>query len=56
MSDSWRGFGLEIEFIDHLQVLTTNHYNTITNFHTLQITSAPTKSFQPAVSSPVVPW
>jgi hypothetical protein len=38
-SDSRRGFGLEIGFIDHLQVITTNNYNTIANFHTLQITT-----------------
>jgi hypothetical protein len=28
-------------FIDHLQVVTTNIYNTIANFHTLQIRSTP---------------
>jgi hypothetical protein len=26
-------------FIDHLQVVTTNNYNTIADFHTLQITT-----------------
>jgi hypothetical protein len=29
MSDCRRGFGLDIRFIDHLQVITTNNYNTI---------------------------
>jgi hypothetical protein len=28
------GFGLVIGFIDHLQVVTTNNYNTVTVFHT----------------------
>jgi hypothetical protein len=50
MSDSRRGFGLEIAFYDHLQVVTTNNYNTIA----LQITIVQqAKSFQ---SSTVVPW
>jgi hypothetical protein len=43
------GFG----FTDNLQVVTTSNYNTITNFHTLQITAAHAKSFRSAVSSPV---
>jgi hypothetical protein len=38
MSDSRRGVGLDIGFIDHLQVVTTNNHNIIANFHTLQIT------------------
>jgi hypothetical protein len=29
MSDPRRGFGLELGFIDHLQVVTTNNYNSI---------------------------
>jgi hypothetical protein len=45
MSDSRRGFGLDIGFIDHLHVVTTNNYNSIADFHTLQITRAHTKSF-----------
>jgi hypothetical protein len=38
MSDCRRGFGLKVGFADYLQVVTTNNYNTIANFHTLQIT------------------
>jgi hypothetical protein len=34
-SYSRRGFGLDIVFIDHLQVVTTNNYNTIANLHIL---------------------
>jgi hypothetical protein len=45
MSDSRRGFGLEIGFTDHLQVITANHYNTIAHFRTFQITTAHAKSF-----------
>jgi hypothetical protein len=53
--DHWRGFGLDIGFIDHLQVVTTNNYNTIADFHTLQITRAHAV-FQSAGSSLVVAW
>jgi hypothetical protein len=38
------------------QLVTTLNYSAIVNLHTLQITTARTKSFQSAVSSPVVPW
>jgi hypothetical protein len=31
------GFELVTRFIDHLQVVTTNNYNTIADFHILQI-------------------
>jgi hypothetical protein len=51
MSDYRRGFGLEIRFICHLQVVTTSNYNTIANFLTLQITTAHANSFQSAVTS-----
>jgi hypothetical protein len=51
MSGYRQGFGLEIGFIDHLQVITTNNYITIDNFHTLQITTAHAKSFQSAFTS-----
>jgi hypothetical protein len=49
------GFGLEIGFIDYIQVVITSDYNMITNFYTLKITTAHAKSFQSTVSSPVVP-
>jgi hypothetical protein len=45
MCDYRRGFGLEIEFIDHLQILTTKHCSTIDNSHTLHITTAQARSF-----------
>jgi hypothetical protein len=34
ISDNIRGFGSDIGFIDHSQVVTTNNYNTIADFHT----------------------
>jgi hypothetical protein len=39
MCDYGRVFWI-IGFIDYLQVVTTNNYNTIVDFHTLQITTA----------------
>jgi hypothetical protein len=51
MGDCRPGFGLEILFIDHLQIVTTSNYIAITNFHTLQITTAHAKSFQSLVTS-----
>jgi hypothetical protein len=48
-SDSQWDFELDIGFIDHLQVVNTN--NPITNFHTLQITTAHAKSFRSAAVS-----
>jgi hypothetical protein len=38
MSDSRRGFGLEIEFIDHLRIVTINNYDSLTELHTPNIT------------------
>jgi hypothetical protein len=49
-------FGLVIGFVDHLEIVTTSNYRTITNSHTLQFTTACTKSSQTAVFSPVVVW
>jgi hypothetical protein len=49
-SMEWLEMGFwTIGFTDHLQIVTTNNYNTIAHFHTLQITTAHTKSF-PACS------
>jgi hypothetical protein len=58
--DAWllTGFGLDIEFIDHLYTPrgTTNNYSAIAILHVLQITTAHAKLFfQPAVSSTAVP-
>jgi hypothetical protein len=38
MSDSRRGFGLDIGFSDHLQIVTTRNYNSLTELHTPNIT------------------
>jgi hypothetical protein len=37
ISDYRRGFVMDIIFIDHLEVVTTNRYNTIADFHTLRV-------------------
>jgi hypothetical protein len=49
-------FGLVIEFIKHLEIVTTSKYSGIANSHTLQFTTASNKAYQSAVSSPVVTW
>lgn len=50
------GFGLVVGFIAHLctQLVTTSNYGAITYSHTLQFTTALTKSSQSAVCSLVV--
>jgi hypothetical protein len=40
------GFGLVIEFIDNLQMITTSNCNAVTNSCTSLLTTAHTKSFQ----------
>jgi hypothetical protein len=47
ISDSRRGFGLDIGFIDHFntRLETTLNYNAIADFHTLKIKAAQTKFF-----------
>jgi hypothetical protein len=50
------GFGLVIGFIEYLHIITTSNYNANANSHNLQFTTARIKSFQVAVSSPVVTW
>jgi hypothetical protein len=50
--DTW--FGLITDFIEHLEIVITSNYSAIGNLHTLQFTTARTKSSQSAVSSPVV--
>jgi hypothetical protein len=45
------GFGLVIGFIAHLKLVTTINYSTIADSHTLQFTTARTKSSQSAIAS-----
>jgi hypothetical protein len=56
--DYRRGFALGIAFFEDIntRLMTTLHYSAIADLHTLQITTAHTKSFQSVVSSPVPPW
>jgi hypothetical protein len=50
------GFGLVIAYIEHLQNITTNNYDSLTELHTpkITVTTAHIKSFQCAMSLPVV--
>jgi hypothetical protein len=50
MNNYRRGFGLVIGFIENLQNVTTNNYDSLT------VTTAHMKSSQFAMSSPVVAW
>jgi hypothetical protein len=52
------GFGLVNGFIDYLysQVVTITNYSATANLYNSQITTAPTKTFHPAVSSQAIPW
>jgi hypothetical protein len=50
------GFGFVIGFTEHSQIITTHNYSTIPNSHTLQFTTARTKSSQSTVSSTVAAW
>jgi hypothetical protein len=45
------GFGFEIQFIGHLQIVTTSNYSAIADLQTLQITGAHTKFSQSAFTS-----
>jgi hypothetical protein len=47
----YTGFGLVIGFTEHLQIVTAINYSAIANSHTLQFTTARTKTSQSAVSS-----
>jgi hypothetical protein len=49
-------FKLVTGFTEHLEVANTSNYSANANSHTLQFTTACTKSFQFAVSSLVVVW
>jgi hypothetical protein len=35
LSGSRRGFGLDIALIDHLRIVTTSNYNSLTELHTI---------------------
>jgi hypothetical protein len=50
------GFELVIGFIQRLQIVTKSNYSAIANSHNLQFTTARTKSYQSAVSSPIFAW
>jgi hypothetical protein len=40
----------------YVRLGTKSNYSATANLHSSQITTAPDKTFQPAVSSPAVPW
>jgi hypothetical protein len=44
------GFGLVIGFINHIQVVTTNKYNTVPDLHHLQTTATYTLGFTDSTS------
>jgi hypothetical protein len=50
------GFEPVTGLIEHLQNVTTCNYSATANSHTLQFTTARTKSSQSTISSPVVAW
>jgi hypothetical protein len=50
------GLELVIGFIEHLWIVTTGNYSAMANLHTVQFTTARTKSSQFAVSSLIVAW
>jgi hypothetical protein len=51
-------FGLQIRFIEHFntRIVATFNYSAIDDLHTLEISTAHSKSFQSAMSPPVVSW
>jgi hypothetical protein len=51
-SDSQEGFGLDMGFIDHLQIVTTSNYDTLMELHTPNITVLQ----QSFLSSLVISW
>jgi hypothetical protein len=57
MSDYKRSLGWRLEYIDHFNTRSVNtvNYSAISDLHTLQINATHAKTFQFAVSSPVVP-
>jgi hypothetical protein len=58
LSDSRRGFGLNIGFIDHFnkQLVITINYSATANFHIYSLLEGTLSLFQPVVSSPDVSW
>jgi hypothetical protein len=55
MSDYRRGFWI-IGFTGNLQAVATNNYDTIADFHTLQIILADSTPFRPAIYLLDVSW